>query len=203
MEQPQVTKQETEEIIHLSNKILLDLVEGDFVEFGCYKGDTSVLLHEAIVKYKKAHGRRPSNFPLLWLYDSFSGLPPKTSEDVSAAGDQFKAGELFVSKREVVERLKKLGFQRDFIIKGFFEELDAASDLPASISFAFLDGDFYSSIKTSLELVVPKLSRGGIIVVHDYNNPELPGSSRAVDEFLKSRPEFKLIQKYTLAILTR
>lgn len=203
MEQPQVTKQETEEIIHLANKILLDSVEGDFVEFGCYKGDTSVLLHEAIIKYKKAHGRAPSDYPLLWLYDSFSGLPPKTSEDVSAAGDQFKAGELFVSKREVVERLRKLGFQRDFVIKGFFEELDAVRDLPASIAFAFLDGDFYSSIKTSLELVIPKLSRGGIIVVHDYNNPELPGSSRAVDEFLQSHPEFKLTQKYTLAVLTR
>jgi len=203
MEKPQVTKAETEEIIRIANKVLLDKIEGDFVEFGCYKGDTSVLLHEAIVDYKKAHRRRPSDFPILWLYDSFAGLPPKSSEDASAAGDQFKKGELFVSKREVIERLSKLGFQRDFVIKAFFEELDVSSDLPAMISFAFLDGDFYNSIKTSLRLVTPKLNKAGVIVVHDYNNPELPGATRAVDEFLRAHPEFKLMQKHTLAILSR
>lgn len=189
----QVSKQETEEILRLAEKALG--VAGDFVELGCYKGETSLLLARLL----KSHGADKK----LWLYDSFAGLPEKTVEDASTAGEQFKAGELFVSKREVVEKFKRSGLPFPIIKKAFFEDLNPSADLPSEIAFAFCDGDLYSSIKTSLRLVLPKLSEGGIIVVHDYNNPELPGSSRAVDEFLRAHPEFRLAQKHTLAILTR
>ncbi|MBR3204513.1 class I SAM-dependent methyltransferase [Candidatus Saccharibacteria bacterium] len=192
-DQPQVTKQETEEIIRLANKVLLENVEGDFVEFGCYKGDTSVLLQELLeIAPQKS----------LWLYDSFAGLPEKTPEDSSSAGDAFRSGELFVTKREVIEKFKRKNLPLPKIKKAFFSDLDPASDLPDSISFAFLDGDLYSSIKTSLALVLPKLKEKGIIVVHDYNNPELPGVSKAVDEFLRLNPSFSLANRFSLAILT-
>lgn len=189
----QVTKQETEEILRLAEKALS--AAGDFVELGCYKGETSLLLARIL----KAYGSDKR----LWLYDSFAGLPEKTVEDASTAGEQFKAGELFVSKREVVEKFKRSGLPFPVIKKAFFEELDPASDLPGKVAFAFCDGDLYGSIKTSLKLVVPKLADGGVIVVHDYNNPELPGSARAVDEFLRAHSDFRIIQKYTLAILAR
>ena len=189
----QVSKQETEEILRLAEKALS--AAGDFVELGCYKGETSLLLARLL----KSH----SSDKKLWLYDSFAGLPEKTAEDASAAGEQFRAGELFVSKREVVEKFKRSGLPFPIIKKAFFEDLDSASDLPDVVAFAFCDGDLYGSIKTSLKLVVPKLAEGGIIIVHDYNNPELPGSSCAVDEFLRAHPEFRIAQKYSLAILTR
>ena len=189
----QVSHQETEEILRLAEKSLS--TAGDFVELGCYKGDTSILLAK-LLKANRSDKR-------LWLYDSFAGLPEKTSEDQSTAGAQFKAGELFVSKREVVEKFRRANLPMPIIRKAFFEALDPDSDLPAVISFAFLDGDLYGSIKTSLRLAVPKLDQKGIIVVHDYNNPELPGPSRAVDEFLKTHHEFRLAQRHTLAILTR
>ena len=189
----QVTKQETEEILRLAEKSLS--AAGDFVELGCYKGETSLLLARLL----KSHGADKK----LWLYDSFAGLPEKTAEDASTAGEQFKAGELLVSKREVVEKFKRSGLPFPIIKKAFFEDLDPSADLPAAIAFAFCDGDLYGSIKTSLRLVLPKLSKDGVIIVHDYNNPELPGSSRAVDEFLRAHPDFRLTQKHTLAILTR
>ncbi|MBQ3294614.1 class I SAM-dependent methyltransferase [Candidatus Saccharibacteria bacterium] len=189
----QVTKQETEEILRLAEKSLS--AAGDFVELGCYKGETSLLLARLL----KSHGADKK----LWLYDSFAGLPEKTAEDASTAGEQFKAGELLVSKREVVEKFKRSGLPFPIIKKAFFEDLDPSADLPTAIAFAFCDGDLYGSIKTSLRLVLPKLSKDGVIIVHDYNNPELPGSSRAVDEFLRAHPDFRLTQKHTLAILTR
>ena len=189
----QVSKPEIAEILRLAETALG--VEGDFVELGCYKGDTSVLLAKLL--------RAKNSDKKLWLYDSFAGLPEKTSEDQSSAGDQFKKGELFVSKREVVLKFKRAGLRVPIIKKAFFEDLDPAQDLPKKIAFAFLDGDLYSSIKTSLRLVLPKLEKQGIIIVHDYNNPELPGSARAVDEFLSAHKEFRLSQKHTLAILTR
>lgn len=237
MNQPvndQVTPAETTEILRLAEQSLE--VEGDFVELGCYRGDTSVLLGKLLQKpvenlCKNAKisvenlCKTPQNLcKNLWIYDSFAGLPDKTSEDNSGAGQNFQKGELLVSKREVVEKLRKHGLKTTshlnpdncssqatslnsnlstvIVKKAWFDDL-TPQDLPDVIAFAFLDGDLYESIRVSLKLVVPRLSGQGIIIVHDYNNPELPGSARAVDEFLRSHSEFRLQVRHTLAILTR
>lgn len=237
MNQPvndQVTPAETTEILRLAEQSLE--VEGDFVELGCYRGDTSVLLGKLLQKpvenlCKNAKisvenlCKTPQNLcKNLWIYDSFAGLPDKTSEDSSGAGQNFQKGELLVSKREVVEKLRKHGLKTTshlnpdncssqatslnsnlstvIVKKAWFDDL-TPQDLPDVIAFAFLDGDLYESIRVSLKLVVPRLSGQGIIIVHDYNNPELPGSARAVDEFLRSHSEFRLQVRHTLAILTR
>ncbi len=190
-EPQQVTKTETEIILELLEKSLN--TEGDVVEFGCYRGDTSVLMKRLLEKNNSEKN--------LWLYDSFEGLPAKTREDQSVAGDQFKAGELLVTKREVIEKFKRNGLRLPKIKKGFFENLNPEEDIPEKIAFAFLDGDLYTSIKTSLKLVENRMPKDGIIIVHDYNNPELPGSSRAVDEWLKTHPNKHLEVKETLAII--
>lgn len=190
-EPQQVTKTETEILLELLEKSLN--VDGDVVEFGCYRGDTSVLFKRLLEKNNSEK--------ILWLYDSFEGLPAKTREDASVAGDQFKAGELLVTKREVIEKFKRFGLRLPKIKKGFFENLNPDEDVPEKISFAFLDGDLYTSIKTSLKLVENRMEKGGIVVVHDYNNPELPGSSRAVDEWLKAHPNRTLETRETLAII--
>lgn len=189
--QPQVTKEETGEILRLAS-LLLDS-PGDLVELGCYQGDTSLLLAELI------SGLRGEK--RLWIYDSFEGLPEKTTNDFSVAGAAFKKGELFVTKREVKARFLRANLPVPVIKKGWFEDLDPEKDLPKQICFAFLDGDLYESIKTSLKLVEKKMAPRGIIVVHDYNNPELPGVTKAVDEWLKQN-NYKISKKSTLAVLT-
>lgn len=196
----QVTREETAEILHFAEQCLG--LEGDFVELGCYRGDTSVLLGKLLAKTDKH----------LWIYDSFEGLPEKTREDASGAGANFQKGELFVTKREVVDKLRKHGLKTAsrpdpntssvVIKKAWFDDL-SSQDLPERIAFAFCDGDLYGSIKTGLRLVVPRLIERGIVIVHDYNNPELPGSAQAVDEFLRTHPDFCLKIHYTLAILTK
>lgn len=222
----QVAREETSALLHLAEQALA--AEGDFVELGCYRGDTSVLLGQLLQKtaakrqsspvenpVENSQFATPTSLPILWLYDSFSGLPEKTCEDASGAGANFQAGELSVTKREVVDKLRKHGLKvisnphldspdtpSIIVKKAWFSDL-TDRDLPRRITFAFCDGDLYQSIKTSLQLVVPRLSEQGIIVVHDYDNPELPGSSRAVDEFLLTHPEFRLSRRHSLAILTR
>ena len=188
----QVTARETEILLQELTKTLKNNVPGDVVEFGCYKADTSVLYQKLLESMGhggviQSENHAPSSSQkTLWLYDSFKGLPAKTREDNSAAGDAFQAGELLVTKREVIEKFKKMGLKLPKIKKAFFDDLDIIYDIPEKISYAFLDGDLYQSIKTSLHLVADKMSQGGVIIVHDYNNPELPGSSRAVDEWLKA-----------------
>ena len=197
MEQPQVTKQETAELLRLAQSVLDSKIEGDFVELGCYRGDTSVLLQKLLESSGALATRK------LWIYDSFAGLPEKTAEDSSVAGDAFQSGELFVTKREVIEKFRRANLPLPVVKKAFFSDLDPTADLPATIAFAFLDGDLYGSIKTSLSLVASKLSSGATLVIHDYNNSELPGVSRAVDEFLLANPNYHLTQRHTLAILMR
>lgn len=216
----QVSELETQKIIEIARECLA--LPGDFVEMGCYKGDTSLLLAEVIRDYnrggacgklveksvdkpvenyvKNGFGRLEEEFfaKRLWIYDSFEGLPEKNSADESVLGADFKGGELYVTKREVKERFLRAGLLVPVIKKAWFSEL-TEKDLPERIAFAFLDGDFYESIRDSLLLVTPKMvgwnrgnddgvvknTRTGVIVVHDYNNLALPGVKKAVDEWAK------------------
>ena len=184
----QVADVETSEILKIARGALS--VPGDFVELGCYEGDTSLLLAEVLKGADKK----------LWLYDSFEGLPAKTSEDESVAGENFQEGVLAVTKREVKLRFLRANLPVPIIKKAWFSDL-TADDLPEKIAFAFLDGDLYQSIKESLVLVWNKMADGGVIIVHDYDNPELPGVTKAVDEWLSTRGNIKTTKKQTLLII--
>lgn len=157
----------------------LEAAEGDVVELGCYVGTTSLFLARLICELTPKRQ--------LHVYDSFAGLPEKTDQDLSPAGEQFKAGELLAQKSVFTRNFKQAGLSLPVIHKGWFSGLTEA-DMPAQICFAFLDGDYYSSVKDSLQLVWPKLSRGAVVVVDDYANEALPGARRAVDEWLEQHP---------------
>ena len=192
MKDLQIPNRETDIILQELDETTV--VPGDVVEFGCYAGDTSVLLAEAL-----------KNTPDKWLYlyDSFEGLPEKAPEDQSAAGWRFKAGELKVSPETVAHKFKKLSLPDPVIVKKWFDQLND-SDLPSQISFALLDGDFYRSIKTSFKKVAPRMASGGVIIVHDYRNAELPGVIKAVGEFLDNHlEEYDFSLRASLAILRR
>ena len=150
-------------------------VAGDVVEFGCYIGTTSVYLAAALQATSKK----------LYLYDSFAGLPDKRSEDMSPAGEQFKTGELLASKKELIRNLKQANVPMPVITKGWFSEL-MPEQVPAEISFAFLDGDYYDSILDPLRLIWPRLSPGAIVVVDDYANEALPGAAKAISDWRRT-----------------
>ena len=169
----QITERELNVI--LENLEQTEPVSGDVVEFGCYMGDTSVKMAEVMKSW-------PEKW--LWLYDSFEGLPEKTAADKSGDGWAFRPGELKASAELVASKFKKLNLPEPVIMKAWFD-----------------DGDYYESIKTSLILVAPKLSRGGKIIVHDYRNSALPGSAKAVNEFLENNPNFQLRLASGLAII--
>ena len=163
-------------------------VAGDIVEFGCYVGTTSVFLAKNAAPAKT-----------VYLYDSFEGLPEKSAEDHSPAGEQFKPGELTAAKKQLLANLRHAGIANARVKKAWFSELTAA-DVPASISFAYLDGDYYHSVLDPLKLIWPRLTSGAIIVVDDYANEALPGAARAVDGWLKTHPARLQIEQ-SLAII--
>jgi O-methyltransferase len=152
---------------------VLNRADGAVVEFGCYIGTTSLFIRRVL----DAH----TDSRQFHVYDSFEGLPPKTAKDESSAGNQFQAGELAVSKKQFMVIFQKAGLRTPFVHKGWFSELTSA-DVPSQIAFAFLDGDFYESIRDSLKLVLPHMQQGGTIVVDDYAREALPGAAKAVHE---------------------
>jgi O-methyltransferase len=167
------------------------LVPGDVVELGCYQGDTSLALARTLQTSAKK----------LWLYDSFEGLPAKSNRDCASAGEAFQLGALRASKSALIVRFKKTNLPQPIIKKAWFADLKP-DDLPATIAFALLDGDFYESIKTSLKLIEPRLAPGTRIVIDDYQSAALPGVAAAVDEWLLNHPQIKLKVENSLAILT-
>ncbi|HEU0266795.1 MAG TPA: TylF/MycF/NovP-related O-methyltransferase [Candidatus Saccharimonadaceae bacterium] len=171
----QVTEREITTITRELRDILASTIEGDVVEFGCYVGTTSVFLAKLLTDSTRA----------LWLYDSFEGLPGKSAYDLSPVGEQFMPGELSATRKQLERNLRPYHATRVHIKKGWFSEL-RDRDVPQKISFAFLDGDYYHSIRDSLERIWPRLSLGATIVVDDYVNEALPGASRAVDEWAKT-----------------
>lgn len=148
---------------------------GAVVEFGCYVGTTSVFIRRILDNYGESASRE------FHVYDSFEGLPEKTAADTSPAGVDFKAGTLWASKKEFIRQFNKAGLRTPKIHKAWFKDL-TSDDVPDKIAFAFLDGDFYESIRDSLALVLPRMQVGGTIIVDDYAREALPGAAKAVHE---------------------
>ncbi len=165
---------------------------GAVVEFGCYIGTTSLFVRRLL-----DHSGAVAEFR---VYDSFEGLPEKTAHDASAAGDQFRPGELHATKKQFLRHFKKAHLTPPMIHKGWFSQITLAS-VPDSIFFAFLDGDYFESISDSLRLITPKLAPGAVIVVDDYTNEALPGAARAVDMWLRTQPQARLRVEASLAII--
>lgn len=190
----QVTRERLRVVLSAFEKVLQATVPGDVVEFGCYVGTTSLFLRRLLNAYYQSNGRE------LHVYDSFAGLPEKAPEDRSVAGDQFKAGELQVGKKQLLHEFYKANLRPPIVHKAWFNDL-TIDDLPKHIAFAFLDGDFYDSIMDSLRLVWPRLKPGAIVTVDDFGREALPGAERAVREFLHDKPHTHLRAEHNIAII--
>lgn len=174
----QIKRPALETVLSELEKALLNGTEGDVVEFGCYIGTTSLFVRRLLDAY--------SSDKAFHVYDSFEGLPPKAAQDASAVGVDFKAGELSVGKRQLLEQFHKANLKSPIIHKGWFNQLEP-SDAPEKIAFAFLDGDFYDSIIDSLRLVYPRMQPGGVITIDDYQRETLPGVERAVRDYFQNK----------------
>lgn len=162
------------------------------VEFGCYTGTTSLFIARVL---QADHA--PYRF---YVYDSFSGLPEKQRQDFSPAGTQFVPGSLNTSKQIFVRNFRKANLKLPVIHTGWFEEIEP-KQVPDNIGFAFLDGDYYSSIQLSLRIIEKKLSPNSIIIIDDYLSESLPGAKKATDEWLSKNLHKSLQVQAGMAII--
>ncbi len=166
-------------------------VDGDICEFGVAQGSTSALIANEILGFSNKK---------LNLFDSFEGLPEPTKED-KLINDIFNYGEISKYKGSmrspkdlVLSKLNTLKIPKSKykIFEGFVDDdFNLRKDLPKKVCFAYLDFDFYKPIKIVLKYLQNHLSKGGFIIVDDYNYFS-SGVKSAVDEFLKNNPIFDI-----------
>jgi hypothetical protein len=159
-------------------------VQGDIAECGVYRGSTLVAMAIYVTQQKIAK--------TLYGFDSFEGFADDIVQDMELGGAELdckRPGGMNETSYEVVaKKVKLFGLQNVRLTKGYFENtLHNFSELV--FSFVHLDCDTYNSYKECLEFFYPRLSRGGIILFDEYNDPPWPGCNKAVDEFFAGRPE--------------
>lgn len=145
-------------------------IKGEVAEVGVYRGDFAKLIN---VKFPNKK---------LYLFDTFSGF-----DENEYASDKSNK---FVSETEnnpfvdtTVELvLSKMSYQENCIVKkGFFP--DTAQGLDENFAFVSIDVDLENAIFNSLEYFYTKLSKGGYIFIHEYNNSYYKGVKEAVKRF--------------------
>lgn len=187
----QVEDDELAVILEYLERALSRGVHGHVLEFGCFVGTTSLFLSRLLAGDISRQ---------LHVYDSFQGLPEKSRPDMSPIGEQFKKGELKATRKQLISNFRRAGLTMPVIHSGWFSEISEA-EVPSPIAFAFLDGDYYTSISECLHLIETKLSPGAVIIVDDYQSEALPGVQKAVDEWLLNQ-NYGLKITRSLAVIT-
>lgn len=190
----QVTKEGVGLVWRELERVLQADIPGHVVEFGCYAGTTSLFIRRLLNNYQQSDARE------FHVYDSFAGLPEKSAQDNNAAGVDFEAGKLYVSKAEFTKVFRAANLQLPMVHKGWFNEL-TEHDVPHPIAFAFLDGDFYQSIIDSLRLVWPRMTPGGTILIDDYKRETLPGVERAITDFFQGKHIKSMRGEHNIAVI--
>lgn len=144
-------------------------IKGDIAEVGTYQGGSSKIICEA--KDKKA----------LHLFDTFEGLPELSKFDDTRL---VQKGDYSASLVETKRYLKK--YNKIHFYKGLFPSTSGPVR-NRKFSFVNLDADLFMSTLSSLKFFYPRMTKGGIIISHDYTN--VPGVKKAVDEFFADKTE--------------
>lgn len=165
-------------------------IEGDFVECGVWRGGNSLLAAAIFTLYKS-----PKK---VFLLDTFEGMTEPTEHDKQAASGQSAKQQYmdsqkdshnewcFASLRDVKSNFERAGLLSDNVIfiKGdVLETLEVESQLPTKISVLRLDTDWYASTRKELEVLYPRLSIGGSIIIDDYGH--WAGAKQATDEYFE------------------
>lgn len=82
--------------------------------------------------------------------------------------------------------------QNALFYPGYFPE--TTKDIPErSFAFISLDADLYAPIRAGLEYFYPRLSSGGMILLHDYNNTQFRGCREAVRQYEEENQALLLV----------
>jgi O-methyltransferase len=149
-------------------------IPGVFAELGVYRGETANIIHEMAPDHD------------LHLFDTFDGFSEADLSVEKSKGDKYRTSNFADTSLEIVKNFIN-GNEHIKYHQGYFP--DSALNLDVKIySFVHLDVDLYQPTIAALKYFYPKLSSGGVMIIHDYNHT-WDGIRKAIDEFSQTIPE--------------
>lgn len=133
----------------------------------------------------------------LYLFDTFEGMTEPGPQDIALNGETAKSLLERSSRSEddmvwcvapmerVAHALSLTGYPNRLLhlIPGRVEDtLSAAA--PTEIALLRLDTDWYESTRQEMNVLFPRLARGGVLIIDDYGHWQ--GARRAVDEYVET-----------------
>ena len=152
----------------IANEIYEKNIDGNIAELGVYRGDFAKIINKA--------------FPdkIFYLFDTFEGFDKRDVK--TELENNFSTGKQDFSDTHVDLVLDKMQYRHNCIIKkGFFPE--TATGINDRFSFVSIDVDLYEPMYKGLHFFYDRLSSGGYIMLHDYNNKEYNGVKVALRKF--------------------
>jgi O-methyltransferase len=168
-------------------------LEGDYLEFGVFRGSTFVPAYH-FAQRNNLKGMR------FYGFDSFAGLPAIKGSD---EGGEFTQGQYCLS----LEQFKKLISERGVrlakidLVKGWYDEVlndGTAKHLSLEkAALVFVDCDLYESTVPVLNFITDYLQSGTIIAFDDWycfkGDPE-KGEQKAFREWLQRNSSFDALE---------
>lgn len=157
----------------ISREITERNIPGSLAELGVYQGKFAAVMN--------------ANFPNrnIYLFDTFEGFD---SRDVliekSQCFSSAKSGKF--SDTSIKKVYRQLPYPEKAIFKqGYFP--DSAEDLKEQFALVSLDADLYKPMYEGLKFFYPNMTKGGYIIMHDYNNLQFKGAGEAIRQFCKEQ----------------
>ena len=135
-------------------------VQGDYLEFGVFRGRSFILATQLASKYSMDQMR-------FFAFDSFAGLP-------HSEGETFDTGNYACSEALFKKMLYKAGVNAETtrVIKGFYS--DSLTDVVrkqhdlVKASIVHIDCDLYSSTKCVLNFIEELVDEGTVLIFDDW-----------------------------------
>jgi O-methyltransferase len=144
-------------------------LEGNLAEIGTFNGGSTYLI-AGLLPHKT-----------LYAYDTFSGLPEPTIHD-----NYHKQGEFCANYDDVNGFLSELSNVK--LIQSTFPD---KSNIIENEKFCLvhIDVDLYQPYKDCLNFFYPRMVKGGVIILDDYDGGGCAGAKKASDEFMSDKPQ--------------
>ena len=179
----------------ISNEIYNKNIVGNVAELGVYRGNFARIINRAFPDRK------------LYLFDTFEGFDERdifTEEKMNYSTTEHRLKENNFSETNIELVLEKMVSRENCIIKkGFFPE--TANGINDNFVFASIDCDLYEPIYKGLHFFYERLSQGGYIMIHDYNNRNYKGTKEALLKFSKEKnvPYFPICDNMGSAVIMK
>jgi O-methyltransferase len=165
-------------------------IPGAFVECGVWKGGSAMAMARTLRMLGAADRT-------LYLYDTFTGMTPPTSDDRAYTGESAYAFLEDAKRRqspiwqsstldEVKRAIASTGYDssKTVLVPGRVEDTIPAV-APDAIALLRLDTDWYASTYHELQHLYPRLSVGGVMIIDDYGHWQ--GARKAVDQYIEEQ----------------